>query len=158
MADNAVPHQRRKSKEAGSEINHLVNPNDSDYADLVRIAENFAKEGATVLLTPKMSRPPKFRYECIYGDLVGTKYEGKCPDLNIDGKWYEYEGFISDNPKRALKNMLNHGLKQSNRLILERPELAEWYIKHNILTRIKDGQDIQEVWLLGKDGNIKRIL
>ena len=134
----------------------MVRP-DSDYADLVRIAENFAKEGAVASLTPKMSRPPKFRYECIYGDLVGTKYEGKCPDLNIDGKWYEFEGFTSDNPKRALKNMLNHGLKQSNRLIIEQPELTDRYILHNILTRANSGQDIQEIWLLEKDGSIKLI-
>ena len=139
-------------------INNLVNPGDSDYADLVRIAENFAKEGTVASLTPKMSRPPKFRYECIYGDLVGTKYEGKCPDLNIDGKWYEFEEFTTANPKRALKNMLNNGLKQSNRLIIKRPDLAEWYIKHNLLTRIKNGQDIQEVWLMENDGSIKRIL
>ena len=138
-------------------INNLVNPSDSDYADLVRIAENFAKEGAVASLTPKMSRPPKFRYECIYGDLVGTKYEGKCPDLNIDGKWYEFEGFTSDNPKRALKNMLNHGLKQSNRLVIEQPELTDRYILHNILTRANSGQDIQEIWLLEKDGSIKLI-
>lgn len=138
------------------EINHLVNPNDSDYADLVRIAENFAKEGATVLLTPKMSRPPKFRYECIYGDLVGTKYEGKCPDLNIDGKWYEYEGFISDNPKRAFRNMLNDGLKQASRLIISKPNLTDAYMKRVIWQRLKEGQAVREIWL--KDGNEIRLL
>ena len=79
------------------------------------------------------------------------------PDLNIDGKWYEHEGFTSENTKRALKNMLNHGLKQSNRLIIDRPELAEWYIMHNIITRVKNGQDIQEVWLREKDGSLKRL-
>ena len=92
-----------------------------------------------------------------HADLIGTKYEGKCPDLNIDGKWYEHEGFTSENPKRALKNMLNHGLKQSNRLIIDRPELEEWYIMHNIITRVKNGQDIQEVWLREKDGSLKRL-
>lgn len=124
---------------------------------LVQIAEYFAKDGATATLTPKMSRPSKFRYNTVYADLIGTKYEGKCPDLNIDGKWYEHEGFTSENPKRALKNMLNHGLKQSNRLIIDRPELAEWYIMHNIITRVKNGQDIQEIWLREKDGSLKRL-
>lgn len=138
-------------------ISHLVNPKDTDYMKLVQIAEYFAKDGATATLTPKMSRPSKFRYNTVYADLIGTKYEGKCPDLNIDGKWYEHEGFTSENPKRALKNMLNHGLKQSNRLIIDRPELAEWYIMHNIITRVKNGQDIQEVWLREKDGSLKRL-
>ena len=55
------------------------------------------------------------------------------------------------------ENMLNHGLKQSNRLIIDRPELAEWYIMHNIITRVKNGQDIQEVWLREKDGSLKRL-
>lgn len=32
-----------------------------------------------------MTRPSKFKYECIYKDLVGTKYENKCPDLRING-------------------------------------------------------------------------
>jgi len=83
---------------------------------------------------------------------MGTKYEGKCPDLLIDGKWYEHEGFISDNPKRALKNMLNDGLKQSNRLIIDQPQLTDRYILHNIWKRINiDKQDIEEVWIKNGD-------
>ena len=103
-----------------------------------------------------MSRPPKFRYECIYGSLIGTKYEGKCPDLEIDGNWYEHEGFVTENPKRALKNMLNDGLKQSNRLIIDKPDLTDSFMKRNIWIRNKEGQDIQEVWL--KEGDKIRLL
>lgn len=135
-------------------INSLVDNKDNDYPKLVQIAEYFAKDGATATLTPKMSRPSKFRYNTVYADLIGTKYEGKCPDLNIDGKWYEHEGFTSENPKRALKNMLNHGLKQSNRLIIDRPELTDRYILRNIQARIKEGQDIIELWLIDK-GEVK---
>ena len=57
-------------------------------------------------------------------------------------------------PKRALKNMLNHGLKQSNRLIIDRPELTDRYILRNIQARIKEGQDIIELWLIDK-GEVK---
>lgn len=135
-------------------INSLVDNKDNDYPKLVQIAEFFAKDGATATLTPKMSRPPKFQYNTVYADLIGTKFEGKCPDLNIDGKWYEHEGFTSKNPKRALKNMLNHGLKQSNRLIIDRPELTDRYILRNIQARIKEGQDIIELWLIDK-GEVK---
>ena len=48
--------------------------------------------------------------------------------MNVDGLWYEHEGFLTDNPKRALKNMLNDGLKQASHLILDRPNLTGHYI------------------------------
>ncbi|RAZ93568.1 hypothetical protein DK853_39605, partial [Klebsiella oxytoca] len=79
----------------------------------MQVAKHFAADGAEVVLTPKMTRPAKFDYDCIYGALRGTPYYGKCPDLRIDGKWYEHEGFVSDNPKRAFSNMVNHGMKQA---------------------------------------------
>ena len=103
-----------------------------------------------------MSRPPKFRYECIYGSLIGTKYEGKCPDLEIDGNWYEHEGFVTNKPKNALRNMFNDGLIQSNRLIFDKPDLTDAFIKRSITRRIKEGQDIEEVWL--KEGDKIRLL
>lgn len=131
-------------------INRLVNHEDNDYGKLIEVAEYFAKDGATVELTPKMSRPPKFKYECIYEDLIGTIYEGKCPDLKINGVWYEHEGFVTDNPKTAFRNMLNHGLKQSGRIIIDKPNLTEAHMKRIIHQRIKDGQVINEVWV--KDG------
>ena len=109
-----------------------------------------------VKLTPKMSRPKKFVYQNIYHSLIGTKFEGKCPDMLIDGKWYEHEGFISENPKRAFRNMLTHGLKQSNRIIIDKPELTDAYMKRVIYQRVKDGQTITEVWL--KDGNKLQLL
>lgn len=133
-------------------ISHLVNPKDSDFVKLVDIAENFARTGSTVKLTPKMSRPPKFQYECVYESLVGTKYEGKCPDLNIDGKWYEHEGFVTDNPKNAFRNMMHDGLMQSNRLIIDRPELTARYMRRGIIERVRRGEDIAEVWLREANG------
>jgi hypothetical protein len=136
-------------------ISDLVNRNDSDYTKLVQIAEHFAKEGQNVTLSPKMSRPPEFKYECIYGSLVGTKFEGKCPDLNIGGKWYEHEGFVSVNPKNAFRNMLTDGFKQSNRLIIDEPELSEAYMKRVIRYRLTQGQDIAEIWLRRPDGSLK---
>lgn len=128
-------------------IPKYVSSSDNDYKKLIQIAEHFALKGSNVILTPKMKRPPEFEYSKYYKSLIGTKYEGKCPDLNIDGKWYEHEGFVTDNPKRALKNMLNDGLKQSNRLVIDQPRLTDNYILHNIIVRQKQGQDIEEVWL-----------
>ena len=135
-------------------VNKGVNPNDSDYDKLYSIAQFFAKNGSEVHLTPKMSRPEKFKYECVYSSLVGTKYEGKCPDLLIDGKWYEHEGFVTTNPKNAFRNMLRDGLRQSSRLIIDRPELTMRYMTRSIYNRLKNGEAIEEVWLLNKDGSI----
>lgn len=138
------------------QVHQLVNPADSDYEKLIHVADFFAKQGKSAKLTPKMSRPQKFVYQNIYHSLMGTKFEGKCPDLLIDGKWYEHEGFVSDKPKKAFRNMLNDGLKQSDRLIIDKPELTDAYMKRVIYQRVKDGQTITEIWL--KDGNKLQLL
>ena len=128
------------------EISHLVNREDSDYQKLMDVARHFAKDGAVVALTPKMTRPATFEYDCVYASLRGTRYEGKCPDLKIGDHWYEHEGFVTTNPKRAFSNMMNDGLKQSDRLIIDRPELTERYMYHSIWRRVnKEGQQITEV-------------
>lgn len=129
-------------------INRLVNQNDNDYNKLYQIAEYFADKGSVVELAPKMSRSSNFEYESLYYDLIGTKYEGKCPDLKIDGLSYEHEGFVTDNPKTAFRNMLNHGLKQSSRIIINRPNLTDAFMKRIIKQRVKDGHDIDEVWIM----------
>lgn len=93
-------------------IPKYVNSSDNDYKKLIQIAEHFALKGSNIVLTPKMKRPPEFEYSKYYKSLIGTKYEDKYPDLNIDGKWYEHEGFVSLNPKNAFRNMLNDGLRK----------------------------------------------
>lgn len=133
-------------------VHHLIDTNASDYNKIMDIANHFASLGNEVRLTPKMSRPQKFVYQNIYGSLMGTKYEGKCPDLWVNGIWYEHEGFTSNNPKRAFSNMMNHGLKQSSRIIIDKPLLTDAYMKRNINQRIKDGQIIDEVWIKDEYG------
>ena len=129
----------------------MVNHNDSDYEKLYSIAEFFAKDGADVYLAPKMTRPGKFEYNCIFND---AEYPPKCPDLKINGIWYEHEGFVSKDPKNAFRNMLSHGLIQSSRIIIDRPKLTEAYMKRIIHKRIKDGQNIKEIWLM-EDGELR---
>lgn len=138
-------------------VHEQVNTDDSDYEKLVSIASGFAALGNEVKLTPKMSRPPKFDYKSIYGSLTGTKYEGKCPDLLVGDLWYEHEGFTSTNPKRAFANMMNHGLKQSSRLIIDKPDLTDGFMIRSIYGRIKQGAQIDEVWLRESSG-ITRLL
>lgn len=135
-------------------ISRLVNHDDSDFEKLKQVAEFFAKDGAESVLTPKMSRHSKFKYECVYASLIGTKYEGKCPDLCIDGIWYEHEGFTSNNPKNAFRNMMRDGLLQSDRIIIDRPDLTERYMRRSIIGRVERGEDIQEVWLRESDGSL----
>ena len=147
---------KRKFDNGGKvSVHRLVDDKDSDYSKLMEIAEFFAKTyGEDVKLTPKMSRPQRFVYQNIYHSLMGTLYEGTCPDLLVGDKWYEHEGFISLNPKRAFSNMMNHGLKQSDRLIIDRPDLTERYMMRSIVNRINEGQKITEVWLREKDGSL----
>lgn len=131
-------------------IHELVSSKDSDYTKLIDVATFFAAMGKEVRLTPKMKRPPQFEYASIYGSLVGTRYVNKCPDMLVDDFWYEHEGFISSNPKNAFRNMLNDGLIQASRLVIDKPNLTEAYMKRVIRQRIKDGQMIDEIWV--KDG------
>ena len=131
-------------------VHRYVSETDSDYQKLLAIAEWFAQQGKQVVLTPKMKRPPQFEYAKIYSSLIGTKYEGKCPDMMIDGVWYEHEGFTSNNPKRAFRNMLAHGLKQSSRLIIDAPGLTYRYMKRVVYNRVNTNQDIHEIWV--RDG------
>lgn len=138
------------------EISNMVNRSDNDFTRLMQVAEFFAGQGKKVVLTPKMTRPPKFDYDCVYGALKGTPFYGKCPDLNVDGAWYEHEGFVTANPKRAFSNMINDGMKQSDRLILDKPELTDAYMKRVITQRLRDGHKITEVWL--KEGEELRLL
>lgn len=131
-------------------ISKYVNSSNNDYKKLIQIAEHFALKGSNIVLTPKMKRPPEFEYSKYYKSLIGTKYEGKCPDLNIDGKWYEHEGFVSLNPKNAFRNMLNDDLAQSDRIIIDKPNLTEAFMKRGIYNRITNGAEIEEVWI--RDG------
>lgn len=140
-------------------VSKFVKVTDSDFYKLVQVAAFFAAEGQKVVLTPKMTRPPMFDYREYYASLIGTKFESKCPDiLVIDKKsgkniWYEHEGFTTNNPKNAFRNMMNDGLKQSNRLIIDKPNLTEAFMKRLINQRIRAGQDIKEVWIRN-NGNI----
>lgn len=139
-------------------IPKYVSSSDNDYKKLIQIAEHFALKGSNVILTPKMKRPPEFEYSKYYRTLIGTKYDGKCPDLNVDGEWYEHEGFISNNPKNAFRNMIKDGLLQSNRLVIDKPDLTERFMKRGLYNRINNGEDIEEIWLRYQDGEIKLLL
>lgn len=93
-------------------------------------------------------------YDKIYGTLKGTKYYGKCPDLLIGDQFYEIENFIGTIPKRAFSNMMNHGLKQSNNIIIKDCGLTENYMVSRIKGSIENGRNISFVWV-EKNGKYK---
>ena len=150
-----------KKYENGGEIkqHELVDPLGHDYKRVKQVVEFFAKQGSKTEILPKYHNTKNnSQYDEVYADLKDTKFYGKCPDVKIDGQYFEHEGFESDNAKNALKNMLNHGLKQSNHVIIDKPDLTLKFIERNIYNRVyRNGQDIEEVWILEPDGNLERI-
>ena len=72
---------------------------------------------------------------------------GKCPDLLVDGIWYEHERFCGEKPKRSFRNMCNHGFQQSNRIIIEDCGLTKGYMLRSIGGQQKAGIKISELWI-----------
>lgn len=66
---------------------------------------------------------------CIYASLIGTPYERKCPDLLIDGMFYEAKSMLDfeGNPKiweqvkSAIENHIKKAKQQADNIILELP-------------------------------------
>jgi hypothetical protein len=96
----------------------------------------------------------KAGYDCDYISerlLMNTKYERKCPDLLIDDKFYEYEGFEKPWKKEKVRRMVSHGMKQSARMIINNTKGAsDRFIRQAIVARINVGATIMEVWLYEK--------
>ncbi len=134
-------------------VYNAIDRTTADFQRILRCADFFARQGRRVVLPPKVDVPYKNPvYDRIYGSLRGTPYYGKCPDLCVDGVWYEHEGFVHDNPKSNFANMCKRGLRQSDRIIVEDCGLTDGYMKRNILVRIHEGQCIMEFWVKDKTG------
>ena len=72
----------------------------SDYDDIMAIAECLAHNGHEV----KVLRAVHYKdplYRLVYGELIGTRYYRKCPDLLVDGEFVEYESYTTTQPKKA---------------------------------------------------------
>lgn len=129
-------------------VYNSIDRSTGDFHRILRCAEFFARQGKTVVMTPKLDVPYKNpAYDMVYGSLRGTPYYGKCPDLLVDGVWYEHEGFCGNNPKRSFRNMCNHGFKQSSRIIIEDCGLTDGYMLRSVGGRQKAGVGISEVWI-----------
>lgn len=127
----------------------------SDYTDLLKVAKCFAARGHVVhVLSPVHYKDPLYRQ--VFGDLIGTRYYRKCPDLLVDGEFVEYESFNTDDNRNAFRNMLHNGLSQTDRVVLRHCNLTDGYMRRVIFGRIKDGFPIEEVWIF--DGAVIRLI
>ncbi|MDO4725926.1 MAG: phage minor head protein [Porphyromonadaceae bacterium] len=141
----------KEFKNGGAYFEHeQVDRQSGDYKMIKRIGGEFARMGMVAKATPKLHfKGPE--YKAVYGSLIGTKYERKCPDLLVDGKFYEVESFIPPFSKRKMGNMIKKGLLQSDRIIINNTRgCSDRYIKKLIVDRIKKGQNIKEVWIYNK--------
>ena len=132
-----------------------IDTSDSDYDDIFVVANCFAGMGHEVkILHAVHYKDPLYRE--VFGELTGTKYYRKCPDLLVDGDFYEYESFTSADPKNAFRNMLHNGLMQSNNIIIRHCGLTDGNMLRKIISKKKKGTPISKVWLF--DGNELRCL
>jgi hypothetical protein len=134
----------------------LVSPTDDDYSQVEQCALSFAEQGKQALILPKIKKNNPL-YVAMYGGLMGTKYQWRCPDLSIDGIFYEVEGYRDEWRKRKLCNMIGRGLKQASHVIIDNTNGAsDGFIYRCIYSRIKQGSAIDEVWLY-EAGRVRKL-
>jgi hypothetical protein len=127
----------------------------SDYNDILAIANCLADRGHEVkVLHAVHYRDPLYR--AVFGELIGTRYYRKCPDLLVDGVFVEYESFKSDQPKNAFRNMLHNGLAQSDNIIIRQCNLTDRYMYQQIRGQSQKGYSVSNVWIF--DGKEVRLL
>ena len=116
----------------------------SDYEDILAIAECLAKQGHEVkILHAVHYKDPLYRI--VFGELIGTKWYRKCPDLLVDYEFFEYESYKTSLPKKALRNMLHNGLAQAECLIIRQCKLTDEYILQQISGYIQNGISIEKI-------------
>ena len=125
----------------------------SDYADLLSIGYYFAKRGSTVkILAPTHYKDPL--YHKFFGALIGTVYFRKCPDLLIDGEFYEYESYIRPFKSQKISHMIKRGAEQAGRIIIDNNKGAsDRFIINMILKRLNDKNmknEIHELYVYEK--------
>ena len=127
----------------------------SDYDDILAIAESLAESGHEVkVLHAVHYKDPLYRK--VFGDLIGTRYYRKCPDLLVDGDYVEYESYTTGHPKNAFRNMLHNGLAQSDTIILRHCNLTDGYMMRAVKGYIQNGYSISGIMIF--DGTGLRVL
>ena len=130
--------------------------NDYDLSDLEQIATIIAQDnGVTIQILPKLNRNDP-NYEKIYFGLIGTTYEGKCPDLKvitIEGKqeYLEFESYSRPFSAKKLSRMITNGSKQSDKIIIDIRDtnITGGYVRRQVFNRKHDksfNREIKEIW------------
>jgi hypothetical protein len=131
----------------------------SDHVDLLSISRYFAEKGEKVQITTDIHFKDA-KYNQIFGKLNGTPYERKCPDLIINGKFYEYESFVPPFNKGKISHMILKGTKQSSRIIINNNKgCSDRYIIKSINNRLNEknkANPIKEVWVYEK-GKVRQL-
>lgn len=94
-----------------------------DYNDLLTIGCLFAKEGKEVKVLSSIHYKDS-RYHEVFGSLIGTMYYRKCPDLLVDGDFYEYESCEPPFETGKLERMIARGSKQASDIVIDVREIS----------------------------------
>ena len=127
----------------------------SDYNDILAIANCLAETGHEVKVLHAVHYKDSI-YRVVFGELIGTRYYRKCPDLLVDKEFVEYESYTTCKPKKALRNMLHNGLAQSDSIIIRQCNLTDEYMIQQIRGQIQDGIPVLSIWIF--DGQKVRLL
>lgn len=137
-------------------ISQLVDQSANDSFQVFQCCKQFAEKGDKLEILPKIHFKDPL-YKTLFGDLIDTKYEGKCPDFKVNGKFYEFESYGKNIGKQTLSNMLQRGLKQSSRIIIRDEDSTLNHFLKLINLRRRTGQNIDEVWIYSADNQIYRV-
>ena len=122
-----------------------------DYSDLLSIACWFAKQGKDVkILSPTHYKDPV--YHRVFGPLIGTMYFRKCPDLLIDGEFYEYESYERPFQMERVERMISRGSRQSGDIVIDiRESSVTKKVVNDKIQRLKGQKSflnpINSVWI-----------
>lgn len=116
----------------------------SDYEDILAIADYLAREGHEIKVLHAVHYKDHL-YREVFGELIGTRYYRKCPDLLVDGEFVEYESYSTSQPKNAFRNMLHNGLAQSDRIIIRQCNLTDSYMIQQVYGQIRNGVPVIKV-------------
>lgn len=135
-----------------------IDKDKTDYKEMKRICLQLAKMGHEVRMTPRLHCKSE-EYKQIYGSLIGTKYENKCPDFSVDGIFYEYEGFVKPWSKKKVGRMLSHGMEQSDHIVINNTKgCSDRFIRKQIIARQRQSPNaIKEVWIY-ESGEVRPLL
>lgn len=135
-----------------------IDKDKADYKEMKRICLQFAKMGHEVQMTPRLHYMSE-EYKKIYGSLIGTKYEKKCPDFSINGIFYEFEGFVKPWSKKKVGRMLSHGMEQSGHIVINNTKgCSDRFIRKQIIARQRQSPNaIKEVWIY-ESGEVRPFL